>query len=229
MINDSATIHVGMYHGSGANPRALTRALRQFGFRVIAVRANDLQDLTHPLFDVLYLPGGWYRFDDAINKSIRAFVRKGGGCVGSCAGSYLVAGPIGLIKARLLRGNFRGRIYLEPQQGDHPILANVAQRCTRHNQRQWEPVAVTHLGGPLIFPRRRDTILASYDAEGEIGALVADDLSKGRTVAIASHPELALASLPAADHRALKHQILPQGDTKLLIRDAVSWAARRMG
>lgn len=223
----SDSVRVGMYAGGGTNPARLTRCLRGFGFAVRALSTEVIAALTCGDCDVLYLPGGWYFFPDSAKAAIISFVRRGGGCVGTCAGAYNVAGFIPVIPGRVLRGNFRGRLYLEPQRGEHPILRGVVQPCTRHKQRQWEPIAVTHIGGPFMLPEDRRAIVASFDIEGELGALLAASVGKGRAVALASHPEMPLAQVPARDPVRQSRAPLPQGDVTLLIRNAVLWAARR--
>ena len=221
-------IHIGIYSDEGANSTKLARTLKNWGFAVSPLKQRDLTAKVLRDFDLLYLPGGWYQFDDSANEAIISYVAQGGGCIGSCAGSYLVAGRIPLIPGRVLRSTFRGRLYLEPQQGDHPILKGVVHPCARHHERQWEQIAVTHLGGPFIFPDNPAHIVASYDTEGEIGAIVAASVGKGRAVAIASHPELAVAALPVSDssnlRRTHKLSLLPQGNAKLIVRNAVLWA-----
>jgi len=222
----SVVVRIAMYAGKGANPPRLSRLLRRFGFSVSPVQNADLPGLRDQGYDLLYLPGGWYRFQPPEIRALRAFVRQGGGCVGTCAGAYNVAGFIPLIPGQVLRPSLRGRFYMEPQQGAHPILRGVVHRCTRHKHRRWEPIAVTLLGGPFILPKDPATIIASYDAEGTIGALVAAEVGRGRAVAMAPHPEHPLAALPRSDNRH-ERKPLPQGDTRLIIRNAVLWAARR--
>jgi glutamine amidotransferase-like uncharacterized protein len=220
-------IRIGMYVGPGTDPEPLVKALRGWGFHVSPLQEADLKDLNHDALDVLYLPGGWYRFDKETNDAIVNFVKEGGGCVGTCAGAYLVAGYIPVIPGRVLRAEMRGRLYLEPQAGDHPILRGAVQRCVRHSGRKWEPIAMTHLGGPMILPEDRSTIVASYDFEGELGAIVAASVGRGRAVALASHPELRLADLPADDPVRADQKPLPQGDARLILLNAVLWAAKR--
>jgi len=219
---------IAMFGSGKANFAPLAQLLERHGFPITVFDVAKLEADAEWAADVLYLPGGWYRFEDSLNRRIVDYVRQGGGCVGTCAGSYLVAGYIPIIPGRVLRANIRGRVYLEPQQGDHPILDGVVHRCTRHNERKWEQIAVTHLGGPLIFPEDRSNIIASYDTEGEIGAIVAADIGKGRAVALASHPELPLADLPAAD-TARQHDKARdmQGDESRIVLNAVLWAARQ--
>lgn len=223
-------LRIGMYCGPGTHTAELEACLRKFAFQVQSIGSQEVDDLSATGIQVLYLPGGWYHFAPEINERLRSWVRSGGGCVGTCAGSFLVAGEAGLIPGRVSRANIRGRVYLEPRQQNHPLLHGVVRECTRHQDRPFgEPIAVTHLGGPFIFPKDKNAIVASYDFFGEVGAIAAANCGRGRAVAIASHPELPLADLPAADmithperHTA---ELLPQGDTRLLIRNAVLWAA----
>jgi len=220
-------MRIALHADKGANPRRLARVLRGWGFSVTLVQAEDLGRLNRAEFDLLYLPGGWYQFDRSINRAILSFVRAGGGCVGTCAGAYLVGGYIPVIPGRVLRANFRGRLYLEPQSGSHPILRGVVRRCTRHKERKWEPIAATHLGGPVILPKDPAHIVASYDWEGELGAIVAAQVGAGRAVAIASHPELPLAKLPASDSTRKSGAPLRQGEESLMVRNAVLWAMKK--
>ncbi len=220
--------HVLIHHGAGTISEPLEVCLRRFGFEVGYVTAKHMSQLDELDAQVLYLPGGWYTFDQATRTAIRAFVDRGGGCVGTCAGAYNVAGDLALIPGRVLRPNIRGRLCIEPQQGDHPLLRGVVKRCTRHCDRQWEPIAMTYLGGPFILPKDSSAIVASYDVEGEIGALVAAAMGEGRAVAICGHPELPLAKLPDADPIVLQGRdnvLAFQGDASRIISNAVLWAA----
>jgi glutamine amidotransferase-like uncharacterized protein len=221
------SVKIALYAGHGTHPRLLARALRGWGFPVTLVRDEDIEELGRSDFGLLYLPGGWYQFGQKANQAILDFVREGGGCVGSCAGAYLVAGTIPVIPGRVLRSNVRGRLYLEPQAGNHPILRGIVRKCLRHKGRRWEPIAVTHQGGPMMFPADPSHIVASYDWEGEVGAVVAAPVGRGRAVAISSHPELPLASLPRSDPARKGGQPLRQGDQRLLVRNAVLWALKR--
>lgn len=105
----------------------------------------------------------------------------------------------------------------------------MVKLCTRHQDRpHGEAIAVTQLGRPFILPEDKSQIILSYDVEGEIGALGAAEVGQGRVVAIASHPEAALVDLPSFDALdPVKHsaQNLPQGDARLLMKNAVLWVA----
>jgi len=217
-------LRVAFFSSKFCNPEFLDTALSDAGFAVTPCDLEALAALDRRDFDVLYLPGGWYTFAPPLVERIRAFVTAGGGCVGSCCGAYVIIDNLKLIGGRTRRVSFRGRLSIEPQQGEHPILRDIAMPCTRHPDRTWEPVAMTHLGGPLMYPDDPTTILASYDFEGEIGALLATGLGKGRVVAIASHPEMPLCPLPPGDPANAGSGKLPQGDAHQIIAQAVRWA-----
>lgn len=221
------SVRVAMYVGEGTDSAALVSRLKAFGFQVREATLANLDGLKPGDCDVLYLPGGWYFFEPRTRDAIRAFVHAGGGCVGSCAGASNIAGHIPIIPGRVLRNDMRGRLFLEPRQGNHPVLRGVVRPCTRHSARAWEPIAVTHFGGPFMLPEDKSTIVAAYDVEGEIGAILAAEVGKGRAVAVASHPEFGLAALHPDDPARPEKTPLPQGDASLIVRNAVLWASRR--
>ena len=220
-------LRVAIYNDKGTNPQRIMAFVEALGHAVTGVDRDQIITLNHHDFDVLVFPGGWYRFNDSQREKIQNIFHAGLGAIGICAGAYQVGGYLPLIPGKVLRANMRGRVYLEPQQGDHPILASVVQRCTRHNNRTWEPVGVTQLGGPLMFPEKKEWMLASYDAEAEISALSAAEIQDGRAVAIASHPELELAALPSAELPGA-HDVPPTwNDVRLIFANALRWAAKR--
>jgi hypothetical protein len=222
---DKKPIQVGMFHGPGANPDILSRLLDAAGFAVRPVSVDDLTTLTTQAINVLYLPGGWYRFNEAHTQAIQAFALAGGGVVGTCAGAYVVIENLGLIPGRVLRCNMRGRLYLEPRQGDHPILQHIARRCTRHNDRTWEQLAVAHMGGPIMLLENPSHMLASYDFQGELGALATAPYGQGRAVAIASHPECSLGGF--SPHDPVRSAPEPTDPVVDIVSNAVTWASGR--
>ena len=73
-----------------------------------------------------------------------------------------------------------------------------------------------------MFPEDRSSILATYDADGELAALLAAEVGLGRAVAIASHPEWREAPLPPEDTCVS----LPHGDPRLILANALRWAMK---
>jgi hypothetical protein len=220
-------LDIRIYTGKGCNPQRIADFLALLGHKLTPISHGELTSLPDSGASLLMFPGGWYPIGKDEGAAIRKYVDQGGGCVGICAGSYQVGGYIPVIPGRVLRSNFRGRAYLEPKQGDHPVLQGVARRCTRHRDREWEQVPVTQLGGPLMLPEDRSWTIASFDFEGEVSALSAAELGRGRAVAISSHPELAMADVPSAD--TLGPWPTPEkatfGDRRAILANAVRWAA----
>ena len=217
-----------LFSDRGANPDKLESIIKALGWQVRRIQRQDLLSLPGSDATLLFFPGGWYALDTGQKAAVQAFVAGGGGCIGVCAGAYQVAGYIPLMPGRVLRANLRGRLYMEPQQGDHPILSHVVMPCTRHQDRRWEQVLLSHMGGPIILPEKREWIIGSYDCEGELGALTAAELGLGRAVAIASHPELALAPLSQDDSLSDVSPDSPRtcGDVRLILANAIRWAMR---
>jgi hypothetical protein len=214
------TVH--LLADSGCNPVQLQRFTQSLGYEVRLIERPALLKLSHSGAAMVLFPGGWYSLNQEQKQATVEFVRGGGGCVGVCAGAYQVAGYIPLIPGRVLRCGFRGRVYLEPVRGDHPVLCEVARPCTRHQDRRWEPVPVTHMGGPFMFPEDRGAVVATYDTEGELPALLAAEVGAGRAVAIASHPECREAPLPPED----PFISYPHGDPRLILANALRWVMK---
>jgi glutamine amidotransferase-like uncharacterized protein len=219
---------ISVYAGKGTDSASVVRFLRGHGFEVKSIDEPQLGAISTADCAVLCLPGGWYSFDEPTNRAIRDYVAAGGGCVATCAGAGLVAGPIGLIPGRVFQMNVRGRLLMEPRQGRHPLLRDVVQPCRRHTEREFEPIAVTLIGGPIIVPDDQMSIVATFDRSGELAAICAAAVGRGRVVALSPHPELPLADLPVADpSRNDGGDRLHQGDQSLILRNAVHWAMGR--
>lgn len=225
---DDPAGRICVYAGKGTDSAGVIRFLRGHGFEVESIDEPQLGAISTADCAVLCLPGGWYSFDEPINRAIRDYVAAGGGCVAMCAGAGLVAGPIGLIPGRVFQLNVRGRLLMEPRQGRHPLLRDVVQPCRRHAEREFEPIAVTLIGGPIMVPDDPTSIVATFDTSGELAAICAAAVGRGRVVALSPHPELPLADLPVADpSRNDGGDRLHQGDQSLLLRNAVHWAMGR--
>lgn len=211
-------VRVALYTSTGvggAGPKKLEEALTARGVIVRRVDANDIRNGVLDRSDVLIQPGGsgsaqGKALGDEGRDTVRKFVKRGGGYVGICAGSYLSSShytwSLGLINAKVLdtphwnRGHAQLKVELTPLGkeilGDH--FASSVQSADG-------VLTVLYASGPVLAPD--DTPdpsafqpLAYYRSEitakgGEEGimvnspAIVAGHFGQGRVISCSPHPE----------------------------------------
>ncbi|TWT34421.1 BPL-N domain-containing protein [Blastopirellula retiformator] len=185
------------------------------------IRANGLDD-----FDVLVMPGGSgskqsEKLGDVGRDKVREFVRKGGGYVGVCAGSYLASShyswSLGIINARVW-----DRVHWARGQGDVKLSLSAAG-CQLLGCVGPE-VDVFYGQGPLLVPGGDSTlpgyeVLGTYKTEiAEKGApqhamvgthaIIRSKYGEGRVICFSPHPE-------------------EPGGPKVLIQHGVRWASTK--
>ena len=138
--------------------------------------------------DVLLFPGGRYRFLGPLIDNVRAFVKSGGGYVGICCGLYNAIW-LGLLDAEPLDVRGLGPHQLEIRDGTHPIMAGVAKKDEAQPWRDYEQITMIRLNGPFLKVGKDVHIIASYDINGSLGAIVASEYGGGRVVGFSPHPE----------------------------------------
>ncbi|MCB9593846.1 MAG: hypothetical protein H6719_14020 [Sandaracinaceae bacterium] len=162
-------LRVVVYQAPGVAPRALETALEAFvaaGFDARAVTPEDVRAGALDDADVALFTGGrgslqGRLLQEAGRERVRAFVRRGGGYVGICAGSYLaIQGPaefnkIGFVAAHNLTGD-RWHRGIRPTR----VVPNDGS----------EPLDLHYANGPLLTPERVDGLapyvtLATFDAD----------------------------------------------------------------
>ena len=162
-------------------------ALKKLGFCTRPLTRSMLASTERLLFDVLIFPGGWYFFKDEERRSIRRFVRSGGGYIGICCGA-INACKLGLLPATLIEMCGSGPHPIEPVVGEHPILLGVARKSTKPWRRYDPFIMVRHNGWPMKL-RKGAQMIAAYDLRHQWAAIAAARFGKGRVVAISPHPE----------------------------------------
>jgi hypothetical protein len=194
--------------GSAKGPKNLSGILtHERGFSTRRVTPEEIQVGVLEPFDVLIMPGGsgssQARHLQADGRdAVRRFVRRGGGYVGICAGSYLASShyswSLGLINARVwdrahwARGTGMVRLRL-PAAGQQLLDSSKTE------------VEVYYGQGPLLVPGRSSAlptyeVLAAYDSEiaakgapveAMVGthAIIASRFGDGRVICFSPHPE----------------------------------------
>ena len=207
----SAPLRVAMYIDDGASATwtnvaaALNDPAR---FTVTTVMGADIRAGVLANFDVLVHPGGsgsaqGASLEEAGRDSVRAFVRRGGGYLGICAGSYLAssdyAWSLNLLNAKVIDKAHWNR-------GD----AAVDVRFTGFGRDMFslaqDTVVIEYRQGALMAPAQIDSMPAYVEA-GAFASEVAlngaptgvmigatafafSTYHKGRAVAFSPHPEI---------------------------------------
>ncbi|MHC4872899.1 MAG: hypothetical protein ACYTFY_13740 [Planctomycetota bacterium] len=204
-MSQTKPLKVGLYiNDKNATIDRFVRCLRLWNMEFTSVWRNEIASIKPDDFDVLLLHGGWYGIDrvpgqeqhkfkttktlKAQGDAVRNFVKRGGGVVGVCCGCYNVVW-LGLIEAEMSRMAGVGMHAIEMQSEKHPIVKNAFTKTKGRSDRKWNSLPVMRMSGPMVFPKDKSAILASYDWEGRLGAIVASDYGKGRAVGISPHPE----------------------------------------
>lgn len=227
----TAPFKVGVYcNPVKSSPLAVIRCLDAWSIPFFSVSNDQFAAGVPGEASVLLMPGGWYAFRPEIRVAIRSFVEVGGGCIGICAGAYNLCGrsrmlhekhdSLGLIEADTSFVRLTGKAGIEVRDGRHPILNHVKKACKRHGERKWEPIEIIYWNGPFMLPKYPRHLVASFDWEGRLGAILAAPFGKGRAVAFGPHPEMSEEQWPPSTDK-------PLWPCAGLLFNALYWSAGR--
>jgi glutamine amidotransferase-like uncharacterized protein len=220
-------IRVALYQDVGASPNKLVELLgKQPGIQVTRVTAEQIRSGALDGVDVLIHPGGsggkqGNNLAEAGRERVRAFVRRGGGYIGICAGAYLatcdytwslhILDAKVIDKAHWARGN--GPVNVGLSDAGRKLLAAPGESCS-----------ILYFQGPLLAPASNPELpdyqlLGTFQTEvhkqGVPGgvmqgttAIASSTFGKGRVFCFSPHPEKTPGLEP------------------MLIR-AINWAANR--
>ena len=226
----SRKIRLSVYAGDGVTPACVSgyeKAVKDdAGIDFARITADEIRGGKLSGRDVLIMPGGTASGErKALGKegvaAVRAFIEKGGGYVGFCAGTYLAA-PYDPENLCVLDA--------ETIDGDHWArgVGRVKIRLTAEARKilgvKDETVEIHYENGPLLGPGKRPEIpdftpLAAFETEMRTNnapegimkgttAIAAGRFGKGRVLCFSPHPELT----PGLEG---------------MVRRAVRWAAGR--
>lgn len=217
----SDRLAVGVFDGEGTGPsrEALVAVLgRDDAVDVFSIGSLEMTPDCLSQFDVLVFPGGGgskqaRALGVSGREAVRAYVRRGGGVVGVCAGAYLCSAHYGwslnLVDASVLTGAVE-----IPGVGTKQIWyrgkgAMVECELTDRGRELFPGVTpefvVRYANGPILSPKG-DEALEDYEVwawyRSETGlwepqkgtmihtpAIVANGFGSGRVVSIGPHPE----------------------------------------
>jgi hypothetical protein len=208
-IRDVRKLRVGLYDfgdEGGSGVKNLQKCLAHPPFEVTALTAADIRDGALDRIDVLLVPGGSGskqadELEEKGREAIRAFVRRGGGYVGFCAGAYLASAQYSW-SLHLLDAKVIDREHWARGTGSVKIKLNGAGRDLLGSS---EIVDIYYGQGPLLGPADSPDIpdfeaLAWYETEiakngapsGVMKGTVAvarAPFGKGRVFCFSPHPE----------------------------------------
>lgn len=220
----SGLVHVAVYDAAAGDPdttQSLVGVLDstaniQWEF----VTSEGVRDGFLNRFDVVIFPGGNAKqqsisLGDAGKEAVRAYVKRGGGYVGICAGAFLATtnydSGIAIVNVQPLTGNMH-----VPEVGPVSITARSAGVVKLgfteigarllSNGDKIGPVSVCYAGGPILSPAGQAGLpeyisLAEFrtevwDHEPQRGtmigtsAIVAARFGKGKVILFSPHPEM---------------------------------------
>ena len=203
------TVRVAVFSGPGADHwgglRHARIASRIAGAKVFRINAKMIREGMLDQTDVLVVPGGkatvmLRNMGADVRRRIVAFVRNGGGFIGTCAGCYVATGPIRGHRDRLglipfTSGAYGGGV-------DMPVAFTPEAQKLCGLKAKIQPIAFH--GGPVLDRARpvKDTdvrVIAYYRPNfgpksrfarmANRPAIVAGRCGKGHVFASAVHPE----------------------------------------
>jgi putative intracellular protease/amidase len=223
------SIRVAVFHDSGVSEKisVLLSLLKTFPeLSVTEVKAEDIRGGKLTNFDVVLFPGGsgskeGAALEEAGRKEVKAFVERGGGFLGICAGAYLASADydwsLHILDAKVIdrahwaRGT--GDVEVSLTDSGRKLLAAKSERET-----------ILYWQGPLLAPANKPDI-PDYETLGTFATEIAKNgapkgvmpgttaiargsFGSGRVFCFSPHPE----RTPAVQDQVLK---------------AILWAARR--
>ncbi len=242
VVSDSGEIIVGIYADDGASPGCVGPADKMFkwmGCTNVLLYADDVNDKPLDKIDIIYFPGGSSgpyseKISEEGKERIRAFVRGGGGYIGTCAGGCFASDTVVWLGYRYTEGHlglFRGvadgpinEIYPYPDHGMCEIKYGAPEHAITQGlgPTEW----IYYWWGPKFVPYEGADVdvIGTYAITGA-PALVAFEYGDGRVFLTGPHPEWEEDSdrdgYPPSEEHA------DRGSDWPLMRNATFWCAKR--
>jgi glutamine amidotransferase-like uncharacterized protein len=222
---------IGVYtHPTETMTRDLFPVLEHFGFSFRTIDRYELAKLRPGAVEVLLLPGGWYFFKEEklIADGIRRFIEAGGGCIGICCGQINLC-QLGIIEANLINQRILGPCIIEVVKEEHPIFRDVPREHVREDGSSTIDI-LCYNGWPMLLKanaRSKAQMIASYDADKKVAAIVAATYGRGCVVGFSPHPEGATCTpgiFRDRDRHPLVYDGLAMGTARML-DNAIQWCA----
>jgi putative intracellular protease/amidase len=220
-------IRVALYQDAGASPNKLVELLeKQPAIRITRVTAEQIRAGALDEADVLIHPGGsggkqGNTLAEAGRERVRAFVHRGGGYIGICAGAYLATcdytWSLHILDAKVIDKKHWAR-------GTDPVDVALSDEGRKLLEARSGTCSILYFQGPLLAPAANPD-LPDYRALGTFDGEVAKNgaprgVMKGTT---------AIACAPFGEGRVLCFSPHPEKTAGLesFITRAIEWVAKR--
>jgi putative intracellular protease/amidase len=220
-------IRVALYQDVGASPNKLVELLeKQPAVKVTRVTAEQIRTGALDEADVLIHPGGsggkqGNNLAEAGRERVRAFVRRGGGYVGICAGAYLATcdytWSLHIMDAKVIDKQHWAR-------GNDPVDVAISEAGRTLLEAPSGTCSILYFQGPLLAPASNPD-LPDYQSLGTFdGEVVKNGAPKG-----VMKGTTAIACAPFGEGRVLCFSPHPEKTPGLegMVMRAIGWAAKR--
>lgn len=220
---------IGVFDGHNETmTRDVFPVLSHFNYPFRALHRDDLAALNPGDFALLLMPGGWYFFDKQPQTAerIRAFVHAGGGYVGICCGA-INAVKLNLLNAEMVSMGGLGPVDIEPVDGEHPVLKDVARKSDKP-WRVYNKFTMLRYNGWPMFLKDGAHMIAAYDMDKKVAAIASAEYGAGRVVAFSPHPEGATCApgiFRDRDNHSMVYDGIAMGTARML-DNAIRWCTR---
>lgn len=204
--------HCGMWRG-------VAGCLREQGIPYDKLTDKDIEAGKLSGYPVGVFPGGGgVKLSDRGLKNLKGFIRSGGGFVGICASAAFAQRQKILDLSRIsVRGI--GHYYICLRE-DHPVTQGyVLHRKAPKGSKTLDRVRIRRINGEFLVPGKGVKMIASYDSQATLGAIVAGRYGDGEVVLFSPHPELKVDDPPGWEWKNW------QEPAKLLV-NAVTFASK---
>lgn len=217
--DEERKLKVALYSGKGASlARDVEKALKILDIPYDKIEESDMKSECLPKYSVMIIPGGLT--GEMVSglkglgyRSLREYVKNGGGFIGICAGAYLapkrvnISGyPEGLGIIDIENERLQGLgMHLVRIEGKHPVTKGYES----------QELPMFRLNGPMMIPGKSVEVLAKYVGDNDFAAIVTSKYGEGRVVLFGVHPE-----------GSIEHKVDPEelGTTDML-KNAIEFAS----
>ncbi len=182
---------IAMYSGpQGMMVREVGSFLLRHEIPMTTLTDKDIEQGALSGFPAAVFPGGGGPvMSKKAEKKVKDFVAGGGGFVGICA-SIIFAYKLRLLDFSYVESRGIGWYYIRLLER-HPVTKGYRLANKTGNPKRWgaDTVRISRVNGAYMIPGKGVKMIASYDNEKTLGAIIAGRYGKGEVVLLSPHAE----------------------------------------